>query len=97
MAESRGLSVVLHIPDIILIFGFVKDGSGWLRTASLGSKHVHCDLNLVAEVVALQESLVEGRTANPVRQRTIDEDLKQRQVFKHPPLAIRNIRCIHTL
>jgi hypothetical protein len=32
-----------------------------------------------------------------VRQRTIDEDLKQRQVFKHPPLAIRNIRCIHTL
>lgn len=85
VVESRGLSVVLHVPDIILIFWFLEDGRGWLRTASLGSKHIHCDLNLVPEVGALQESLVEGRTANSVCQSTVNKDLKQRMVLKHPP------------
>jgi hypothetical protein len=81
--ESRGLSVVLHVLCIILIFGFMKDDGGGPRTVTLGSKHIHCDLNLIGE--ALQESLVEGRTANPVRQGTIDTDLKEREMFKHFP------------
>lgn len=76
----RWLSVVLRVPELPAVSGFVENEVSWLGVASLRSEGKHRDHDRAAEVQAVQQSLVARRASNCVHQRTVHEDLKYKPV-----------------
>jgi hypothetical protein len=88
---GEGCQLYFVLPVSSSFPGSWENEVSWLGTASFRGKRIHCDHDGTAEIEAVQQSLVAGRTSNLVHQRTVHEDLKKRSAFRHSLLRFRRI------